>query len=222
LNLHSKITLLTSLSLLSAPVPLFLLFEWHNTLAGLSWGDKVLASFFQVATPRTAGFNTLAYGDMGSPALLLTMFLRFIGGSPGSTAGGIKTVTLFVVMVTAWHLMRGSSTVVLFGRTLALETAMKASVLTIIAATVIGISATGLFFIQPDSDTLALAFEAVSAFSTVGLSVGVSSELNTGGKLIIIGLMYLGRLGPLTLALAFIQTRPGKTLEYPHENVLIG
>lgn len=222
LSLHSKMTLLTSLCLLIAPVPLFLLFEWHNTLVGLGWSDKVLASFFQVATPRTAGFNTLAYGDMGSPALLMTMFLMFVGGSPGSTAGGIKTVTLFVVIVTTWHLMRGSSTVVLFGRTITLETAMKASVLTLIVATVIGVSATGLFFIQPESDTLALAFEVVSAFSTVGLSVGASSELNAGGKLIIIGLMYLGRLGPLTLALALMQTRPRKTLEYPHENILIG
>jgi trk system potassium uptake protein TrkH len=99
---------------------------------------------------------------------------------------------------------------------------MKASVLTIIAATVIGMSATALFFVQPDSDSLALAFEVVSAFSTVGLSVGATAELTVGGKLVIIGLMYLGRLGPLTLALALMQTQPTKTLEYPQENVLIG
>lgn len=222
LSLHSKITLLTSVGLLVAPVPLFLLFEWHNTLAGLGLSDKLLASFFQVATPRTAGFNTVAYGNMDSPALLLTMFLMFIGGSPGSTAGGVKTVTLFVVTVTAWRLMRGSSTVVLFERTLALETAMKALILTIIAANVIGTAITVLFFIQPDGDNLALAFEVVSAFSTVGLSLGATSELNAGGKLIIIGLMYVGRLGPLTLALALMQTRRVKMLEYPQENVLIG
>ncbi len=222
LSLHSKITLLTSVSLLLMPLPLFLFLEWHASLSNLGLTEKVLASFFQVATPRTAGFNTLAYDDMGSPARLLTMFLMFIGGSPGSTAGGVKTVTFFVVMVTAWRLMRGSSSVVLFGRTLALETAMKASVLTIIAATVIGIATTMLFFIQPESDSLALAFEVVSAFSTVGLSVGATTELNTGGKLVIIGLMYVGRLGPLTLALALMQTQPKKTLEYPQENILIG
>ncbi len=222
LSLHSKITLLTSVGLLVAPVPLFLLFEWHNTLAGLGLSDKLLASFFQVATPRTAGFNTVAYSNMDSPALLLTMFLMFIGGSPGSTAGGVKTVTLFVVTVTAWRLMRGSSTVVLFERTLALETAMKASVLTVIAANVIGTAITVLFFIQPDGDNLVLAFEVVSAFSTVGLSLGATSELNAGGKLIIIGLMYVGRLGPLTLALALMQTRRVKMLEYPQENILIG
>jgi len=222
LSLHSKITLLTTVTLLIVPIPLFLLFEWHNTLAGLSMTDKLLASFFQVATPRTAGFNTLAYGDMGSPALLLTMFLMFIGGSPGSTAGGVKTVTLFVVMVIAWHLMRGSSTVVLFGRTLSLETAMKAAVLTIIAATVIGVTATMLFFLQPNIDSLALAFEVVSAFSTVGLSVGITADLDASSKLIIVLLMYVGRLGPLTLALALMQTQPKKVLEYPQENVLIG
>lgn len=222
LSLHSKITLLTSVALLVAPVPLFLLFEWHNTLTGLGLSDKLLASLFQVATPRTAGFNTVAYSSMDSPALLLTMFLMFIGGSPGSTAGGVKTVTLFVVTVTAWRLMRGSATVVLFERTLALETAMKASVLTIMAATVIGTAITILFFIQPDGDNLALAFEVVSAFSTVGLSMGATSELNAGGKLIIIGLMYLGRLGPLTLALALMQTQRVKMLEYPQENILIG
>lgn len=224
LLLHSKITLVTSGFLIGFGALIILMFEWGNpnTLAPLSWPYKLMAGLFQSVTPRTAGFNTLNYETMHEGTLLFTMLLMFVGGSPGSTAGGIKTVTFFILVGSAWSISRGHGEFVAFGRRLALETVVRAGSIALISMIALGASATLLMFTEPELDPLALSFETVSAFGTVGLSTGITPILNPISKVIILLLMYFGRLGPLTLALALVERRPEKQINYPAEDVVIG
>jgi trk system potassium uptake protein len=224
LLLHTKMTLAATLFLIVAGTGVILLFEWSNpqTLGPLDLPTKLLASLFQSVTPRTAGFNTLHYGLMMDGTLIFTMLLMFIGGSPGSTAGGIKTVTFFVLVGSAWSISRGHGELVVFGRRLTLETVVKSGSIALISMMVVGAMATLLTFTDLDFSALHLGFEAVSAFGTVGLSTGITPQLGPWSKLILIALMYFGRLGPLTLALALVEKAPEKRVNYPAEDIVIG
>lgn len=224
LTLHTKIVLVSTSVLILGGALVILIFEWSNegTLGPLAWPDKLLASLFQAVTPRTAGFNTVDYSRMRHGTLVFTMLLMFIGGSPGSTAGGIKTVTFFVLLGSAWSISRGHGELVVFGRRLTLETVVKSGSIALISMVVLGAATTLLTFTESDSSGVAVAFEAVSAFGTVGLSTGITPELSSYSKLILIALMYLGRLGPLTLALALVEQAPQKRINYPAEDIVIG
>jgi trk system potassium uptake protein TrkH len=201
-----------------------LVFEWSNprTLGSMSIPQKLLASLFQSVTPRTAGFNTLDYGVMRDGTLIFTMLLMFIGGSPGSTAGGIKTVTFFVLLGSAWSISRGHGELVVFGRRLSMETVVKSGSIALLSMVGLGAAATLLTFTDAGHRALALGFEAVSAFGTVGLSTGITPRLNPLSEMIIILLMYLGRLGPLTLALALVEKGDERRINYPVEDIVIG
>jgi len=224
LTLHSKVVLAGTALLIVIGAVVFLVLEWSNpaTLAPMAFPDKLLAALFQSVTPRTAGFNTIDFSHVRHATLLFTMLLMFIGGNPGSTAGGIKTVTFFVLVGSAWSVSRGHGELTLFERRIASETAVKASAIALLGLLLVGAAVTALTLTDPDRSLLQLGFESISAFGTVGLSTGITATLSSGGKLILIALMYLGRLGPLTLALALMERQPERRIKYPVDDVVIG
>lgn len=223
LPLQARTALLTSAALLLGGAALILLFEWANpgTLGHMSLGGKLLNGFYQSATARTAGFNAVDIGDLRDVSLVLTMILMFIGASPASTGGGIKTVTFFALVKSAVDEVRGHSAVTAFGRTISLATVVKAGTVAFFSLLLIGLSLLLLVVAEPDIPFLPLAFEAFSAFGTVGLSTGVTTDLSSFGRLVIILLMYAGRLGPVTLALALARQRR-LPFDYPEEELIIG
>ena len=224
LTLHSKVVLAGTALLIAIGTVVILALEWTNpaTLGPLSFPDKLMAALFQSVTPRTAGFNTLDFGHLRSATLLFTMLLMFIGGNPGSTAGGIKTVTFLVLVGSAWSISRGHGELTLFERRIASETAVKASAIALLGMLLVGAAVTALTLTDPHKTLLQLGFESISAFGTVGLSTGITAALSSAGKLIIVVLMYLGRLGPLTLALALMERQPERRIKYPEDDVVIG
>lgn len=224
LSLHTKIALSATVLLIGTATVSLLVLEWDNprTLGALSGPVKVMAALFQATTPRTAGFNTVDYAGMQPATLLVTILLMFIGGNPGSTAGGIKTVTFVVLVGSAWSLSRGRGELQLFGRRVPVQTAVRAGVVTLTSFMVVSSGLIVLSMTEPERDILPLAFETFSAFGTVGLSMGITSDLSPAGKLVIVALMFIGRLGPLTLGLALAEAPPERRIEYPAEDVVVG
>lgn len=227
LSVNTKMTLTVTGALLAFGALSFALLEWDNTqtLGQLMAGQKIMASVFQGVTPRTAGFNTLPYVDMTYTTLLITMLLMFIGAGSGSTGGGIKTGTFGVMLVSAWSLVRGSTDIHLFRRRLALELVLRALTVTLLSAVlvVVGFALLLLTNTNPDLRFHQLLFEAFSAFGTVGLSMDATPRLNAKQELVLIALMFFGRIGPLTFALAFSQRRAQRLVRYPAErDILVG
>ena len=230
-SLHTKVACWTTAILIVSGTLVFLLLEWDNVLKGLAPGQKALVSFFQAVTPRTAGFNTVNYAHLTNTTLLMTIFFMFVGGSPGSTAGGIKTVTLALLLAMAVSRYRGFSRVNIFRRTVPNEVISRAVTMTLVSIAVVA-AALGLLLIietghldhtQTRDVFLKLLFETVSAFGTVGLSMGATAGLTGWGKLIIITTMFLGRVGPLTVAVALMsRSKELKTYNYGREEVMIG
>ena len=224
---HSKIVLTVMGALLMIGMLLFLVFEWNNpaTLGPLPFGDKLLVGFFQGVTPRTAGFNTVDFAALRQPTLFITIILMFIGANPGSTGGGIKTSTFFVMMMAAVSLVRGRGDLVAFGRRVARETVVRAMTVGLLS---MGLVNTGvlLMLIANHDNSLSferLFFETISAFGTVGLSMNATPLLNNNQQLILLALMYLGRIGPLTFAVAFGSRRNNELVKYPPErDILVG
>ena len=224
LSLHTRIVLTMTAFLIAAGTCLIMLAEWNNpeTLRPLSAPSRVIASVFQAVTPRTAGFNTLDYGALTTAGLLVTMLLMFIGGNPGSTAGGIKTVTFHVVVMSIWTTIRGRSDTVAFGRRIAPETVVRAAAIAGSAAIVGGAAVTLLAVFEPELPLQGLLFETISALGTVGLSVGITPELGTPARLVVIMLMFLGRIGLLTFALALVDRDRHGSVRHPAEEVVVG
>lgn len=224
LTLHTRIVLMATGVLIAGAFLVILAMEWTNpdTLGGLHFGGKTLAAFFQSVTPRTAGFSTLDYELFRPATLVFTMLLMFIGGSPGSTTGGIKTVTFVVLVGSAWSQARGRGDLTLFGRRISSQNAVRAAAIAMLGILLVGAAITLLLITEPQLPFERTAFEAVSAFGTVGLSAGVTNLLSDTGRVIIILLMYLGRIGPLTLATALMRNPHESEIAYPHEEVLVG
>ena len=224
---HSKIVLSVMAGLLVFGTLMFLLFEWNNpaTLGPLPFGDKLLAGFFQGMTPRTAGFNTVDFGGIRQPTVFITILLMFIGANPGSTGGGIKTSTFFVMMVAAISLVRGRGDLVAFGRRVDRETVVRAMTVGLLSLGLVNVGLL-LMLIANHDNSLSferLFFETVSAFGTVGLSMNATFSLNPEQELILLVLMYLGRIGPLTFAVAFGSRNRNEVVKYPPErDILIG
>ena len=225
LTLHTKIVLQVSGSLILIGTGIILVLELTNplTLGPLPLGTKVLAAFFQAVTPRTAGFNTINIADMYDTTLLLMIVLMFIGASPGSTGGGIKTTTFISIVLSVFSTLRSDPHVVLEGRTLPKDIIQKALTIITLAAFWIFLM-TSILTITEKADFLTLFFEVTSAFGTVGLTLGVTPELSSLGKVAIILTMYAGRVGLLTLAFFLFQkaNKSSVNIKYPDERIIIG
>jgi len=232
LSLHSKLVLVTSAALLVGGTVLFLLFEWHNALAQLPWYERPFEALFLSVMPRSGGYATLDYNTLTSASLFLTLALMIIGGSPGSTAGGIKTTTVALLVALAVARLRGRLHADAFGRTIPEGTVQRAIGLVVLA---IALTAAAVLLLQvtelggvPHSAAperfWALTFEAVSAFNIVGLSMGVTADLSPAGKLLLVALMFVGRVGPFTLvaSMAFAAARRRLHLRYATEDVVVG
>jgi trk system potassium uptake protein TrkH len=221
LSLHARVVLAMSGLLVAAGTVAYLVLEWDRTLHGRPLGEKLLAALFQSVTTRTAGFNTLDYAAMGVPALAFTCFLMFVGASPCSTGGGIKTTTLGVLGAAFHGEMRGTHAPRLFDRTIPLATTRRAFA---VATGGVAIVALGWFavLLTEDLDPFRLLFEVVSAFATCGLSAAITPQLSDAGRLVITLIMFVGRIGPVTLALAVVVKPRTVYFHVPEEKVLIG
>lgn len=220
-QLHTKIVLSTTFFLIVVGAVLFYFFERNYSFAGRNPAEMIIASFFQSITPRTAGFNITDTSALSESGNLLTMLLMFIGGSPGSTAGGIKTTTFIVLITGAVASSRHSSHINVFKRRLDENIVKEASAIATIYLTAIIISTMLICFIQPFTMKEVL-FEVISAAGTVGLSTGITTSLNNLSKLIIMFLMFGGRVGGLTLALVLAEKRVNVLINRPIEKILIG
>ncbi|BAL80507.1 TrkH family potassium uptake protein [Caldisericum exile] len=225
LSLHTKIVIRTTGILIVFSALLIFLIEYRNpnTLAKLPFYGKVLASFFQSITPRTAGFNTVDIASLNQPTLLLLIILMFIGGSPGGTAGGIKTTTFTVLVFLIINAYRERAPIVVSGRTLPLKTIRKAIFIFGFALTLILIS-TFLILVNQGREFsfLQVLFEVTSAFGTVGLTTGITSHLSIFSRLIIILTMFIGRVGPLTIMVSFSVRKTRAMPQFPEEDIAVG
>jgi trk system potassium uptake protein TrkH len=230
-SLQTRVVLIVSGALLILGALFFLLAEWSNptTLGTRPIGQKVLGALFQSVTTRTAGFSTIAQGELTPESKLGTVMLMLIGASPGSTGGGIKTVTAFVVLALIWSTLRGRERTELFGRSLPRDVSDRA--LVVIVAFILVVLLATMVLVVFDWRTaertqaepfLSLLFEVASALGTVGLSTGITPDLHWASKLCLIIVMFIGRMGPLTLVVAMGERRRAQTFDYPEERVMIG
>jgi len=224
-SVQTKIVLISSGVLIASGAILFYLLEAGNeaTLGALPFGERVTAAIFQSVTSRTAGFNTVPIGEMTEASQFLTMLLMLIGAAPGSTGGGVKTVTTVVMILAVVSLYRKRNRVEIFGRTLPRETVNYAVV--IVSSAIVAVTLTTLILSIAEGSRLgflSLFFEAASAFGTVGLSTGITPDLTVVSKLTLCVTMFVGRIGPLFLVLALSQERAVRPYQYPEEHVMIG
>lgn len=224
LTLHSKIAITSSVILILVGAALIFAFEFQNpqTMRDYSLAQKIQASIFQSVTTRTAGFATIPQENLTNSTALVCLLLMFIGGSPVGTAGGIKTVTFAVILVAALASIRGKEDAELFGRRLTPQAVNKALAVTCMSFIILFVS-TVLLSAVTDASALDLLYETVSATATVGLTRNLTASLGGIGKIIIIATMYLGRVGPISLAVAF---KPGKDnqniIRNPLEEIHVG
>lgn len=221
-RLLSRITIFTSAALITMGTIGFFMLEYYNTLAQLSFVEAVIASFFQAVTTRTAGFNTLDISALNVPTLLMFIFLMFIGASPGSTGGGIKTTTFAIILLSVWATIRGKRNVEIGNRTIPHLVSYKAFSVFTFAAMINILFLFILTITDSQFDIFRLAFEQVSAFATVGLSTGITAGLSDAGKGVIIVSMFMGRVGTLTLALALSTRATTTAYKYPETHVPVG
>ena len=222
-SLHTKLTLMTTGFLLIGGWILLTALEWNNpdTLGPMSAPGKVLSGFFASVVPRTAGFNSIDYGEMGHPGIMITDMLMFAGGGSGSTAGGIKVTTFAVLFIAAFAEFRGSPDVSAFGRRISGSIQRQALTIAFAGMNAVVIGALLIMVLSPFGFTESM-FESISAFATVGLSMNVTPQLSGPADAVVIALMYFGRVGPLTLAVALLLRRHPRRFSYPEERPLVG
>lgn len=223
LNVHSKLVLVMTGALIFGGGLLILLFEYHNsaTIGNLSFGNKVMASLFESVTLRTAGFQTIPQEGLTEASTLLALIWMFIGGSPSGTAGGVKTVTMLILILSMLAAVKGTDEVRAFHRKIS-DNYVRRAVAVIVVFFVALIAVTMALSITEEGSFIDILFEATSAMATVGLTRGFTGSLTTAGKWIIILAMYLGRLGPITMALAFNAKKYEGKKTYAEGKVIIG
>lgn len=225
LLVYSRLTLLTTGLLLVIGAALLGALEWNNarTLGPLSPGGRLLAAVFQSVTPRSGGFATVNVEAMTGASLFLLIALMFVGANSGSTGGGIKTSTLAILVGSAWNMVRGRGELIVYGRRVAAENVVRAGTITTLYALLVAVAFFALLVTDPGLGFAQLLFETVSAAATVGLSLNVTSRISDAGLLILTALMYLGRIGPLTFAVAFsLRGRRGRVRYPPEPDILVG
>ncbi|MCC9138900.1 TrkH family potassium uptake protein [Pontibacter silvestris] len=218
----SRITIYTSAALILLGMVVFFLLEYFNTLSHLNFAEALVTSFFQSVTTRTAGFNTVDMSALTVPTLMLFIFLMFIGASPGSTGGGIKTTTFTVILLAVLTTIRGKRFMEIGHRTIPHSVAYKAFSVFTFAAMINILFIFILSISDAQFDIMRLAFEQVSAFATVGLSTGITAGLSDVGKCVIILSMYIGRVGTITLALALSTRATTTNYKYPETHLVVG
>lgn len=224
LNLHSKIVLTTTAIIVLTGTLFFLVAEWNNpmTMGNENIITKTLSSFFQSVTCRTAGFNSISQADMTPASKAFSIVLMFIGGSPGSTAGGVKTVTLAVLVMAAIATLKGRNVVSAYGRSISMRHIMDAITVVMVGMTFV-LGGTFLLSIVDAVSFETALFECVSAFATVGLSEGITPTLSAASQIILIGLMYMGRVGIITLGLAIlVRNKKESKIKYPEGKIIVG
>lgn len=221
-QLHTKIVLTVTAILLVVPTVLFFVFERGFTNEGLSFGNSFLNSIFDSVTARTAGFNSTDTAALSPASKILTVFLMFIGGSPGSTAGGIKTTTLAVIAISTFNGITRRQSKGIFGRRLEKDAIHKASsvVFTNMSLAIFGIIS--ILALQPEFDIGDVIFECASAIGTVGMTTGITRDLETASRLIIAFLMFCGRVGSVSFALALMEKKAAPPVKNPREKITIG
>ncbi|RQD70270.1 MAG: Trk family potassium uptake protein, partial [Halanaerobium sp. MSAO_Bac5] len=220
-TLQTKIVIAMTAALLVFGFIVFFALEYNHTMEGLPFLDKVLSAMFLSVTPRTAGFNTLPTGALRQSSLFLIIFLMFVGASPGSTGGGIKTTTFGVMLITLKNTIVGKEDMEIYNRRLETQIVYKAFTITMLAAALV-ILMTTLILIIEDFQFIDVLFETVSAFGTVGLSTGITGSLSNISRVLITITMFAGRVGPLTLAVAFGDKVRKGIYHYPTEKVMVG
>lgn len=223
LSLHSKVVLTTTAALLLVGFIIIFIFEFTNprTLGSLNWGGKFFGALFQSVTPRTAGANTIDITGLRQATQFFIVILMFIGASPGSTGGGIKTTTFTIMVGAVIAMMRGREDIVMFRYRLAQERVLKALTIVLLAILLI-LTVSMILSTTEEGDFLEILFETTSAFGTVGLSMGLTPDLTVFGKIMISLTMFVGRLGPLTLAYALGRGKGKELYRHPEGKMIIG
>jgi len=230
ISAHSRLVLTVTAALILAGAFGFYVFEAGNVLAGDDFSGVFLVSLFQSVTARTAGFNTVEFGHLASATLFWIILLMFIGASPGSTGGGIKTTTFGILLAMAKSRYRGDDGVSIFKRTVPDETVSKALFILILAFAIVTVATLALAatetgdepFRRSETRFIEVMFEVVSAFGTVGLSTGITPGLSGLGKFILVLVMFVGRVGPLSIAAIVGQRKGAARYRYAEENVMVG
>ena len=224
LSTNSKVVLLITTSLVVLGTLFMFIVEYKNpqTIGNMNINDKILNSFFASVSPRTAGFNSVSTDGMTMAGKLMTIILMFIGGSSGSTAGGLKTATFGILVLTVISVLKGREETEAFGRRFSKETVYKAFTLFSVCMMLVITVTMILSITEPDKLFINLLYEATSAFATVGLTTGVTQDICSISKIVLIITMYLGRVGPLTVILAVINKREKSGIRYPETKILIG
>lgn len=224
LMLHSKVVITMTILLIGIGSILFFTIEYSHSLSGLNMGEKILNSIFSAITPRTAGFSSISFDSTQEITRMLTSGLMFIGASPGSTGGGVKTTTLLILIMTVVSVIRGREETVVFNKEVSKNIVYKAMALFTLASFLVAIVGLTMFLIEPQYSLNSLFFEAISAFSTTGLSVVGTSGLSSVSRILLIILMILGRIGPITFAITLTMRKGSKKngATLPEGRIMVG
>ncbi len=221
LNINSRITLVTTLSLTTVAFILFFILEYNNTLAEHSFFGKIVNALFGAATPRTAGFNSVDMTALAFPTVMITFLLMWIGASPASTGGGIKTSTFAIATLNILSLAKGKKRIEVFRREIADISVKRAFATITLSLIVIGIGIVLITIFDPEKGLLNIAFESFSAYGTVGLSLGITGDLSTASKLVVVAMMFVGRVTMLSIIVALFKKIKHKNYRYPSEEITI-
>ncbi|MGE5421740.1 MAG: TrkH family potassium uptake protein [Ignavibacteriales bacterium] len=221
LSIHNKLVIVTTAIFIVVGWLFFFFSESQATFSQMGVGDRIVNAFFLSVTPRTAGYTSVDLGKAIPSTLLMIMLFMFVGASPAGTGGGIKTTTFSTLVLAVLSRIRGRDDVEIYGRHIDKDTVYRALTVTAMALSVV-FACIMLLTLLDDHDVIRLMFEAFSAWGTVGLSTGITPDLSTGAKIVLIFLMFFGRLGPLTIAFALLQKKTTTHIKYPHGGVIIG
>lgn len=221
LNLNSRITLITTFSISAIAFVVFFLLEYNNTLSEHGIFGKVVTALFGVTTPRTAGFNSINTASMLFPTTMMVFLLMWIGASPSSTGGGIKTSTFAIAILNILSLAKGKTRIEIFRREIADISVRRSFAIITLSLFVIGLGIMLISVLDSDKTLIDIAFECFSAYSTVGLSLGITADLSNGSKLVLIIIMFVGRVSMLTIFIAIFKKIKYKNYRYPTEEILI-
>ncbi|MDV3427601.1 MAG: TrkH family potassium uptake protein [Bacillota bacterium] len=224
LSLHTKLVLTITSALIVIGAVLLFILEYNNlqTIAKMTLPDKILSSFFASVTPRTAGFNSISTSGMSHGGKFITVILMFIGGSPGSTAGGVKTTTLGVLIFTVISVVHGREDTEIFNKKIIKDIVYRAFAIIAAGLCIVACDVLILSVTEKMASLGAVLYEVTSAFGTVGLTLGLTPYLSIIGKIVIILTMYAGRVGPLTIAVALAKNKKVTGIKYPEEKIMVG